>query len=53
MSDEDPHHGPEPAVDRDPALGSMGLHMVDRLTGERGWTVSGDRKHVWACLRTH
>ncbi len=53
VSDEDPHHGPEPAVDRDPALGGMGLHMVARLTGERGWTVSGDRKHVWACLRTH
>jgi anti-sigma regulatory factor (Ser/Thr protein kinase) len=52
VSDEDPAHGPEPAVDRDPALGGMGLHMVARLTGERGWTVAGDRKHVWACLRT-
>lgn len=52
VSDDDPHHGPEPAVGRDPALGGMGLHMVARLTGERGWTVAGDRKHVWACVRT-
>ncbi len=52
VSDDDPDHGPEPAVGRDPAFGGMGLHMVARLTGERGWTVTGARKHVWACLRT-
>jgi anti-sigma regulatory factor (Ser/Thr protein kinase) len=52
VSDEDPDHGPEPAVGRDPARGGMGLHVVARLTGERGWTVTGARKHVWACLRT-
>jgi len=52
VSDDDPHHAPEPAVGRDPALGGMGLHMVARLSGERGWTVAGRRKHVWACLRT-
>lgn len=52
VSDDDPLHGPEPAVGRDPALGGMGLHMVARLTGERGWTVAGDRKHVWAYLPT-
>ncbi|SNS31866.1 Histidine kinase-like ATPase domain-containing protein [Geodermatophilus saharensis] len=52
VSDDDPDHGPQPAIDRDPALGGMGLHVVARLTGERGWTVAGRRKHVWACLRT-
>jgi anti-sigma regulatory factor (Ser/Thr protein kinase) len=52
VSDEDPDHGPEPAVDRDPARGGMGLHVVAHLTGERGWTVTGSRKHVWASFRT-
>jgi anti-sigma regulatory factor (Ser/Thr protein kinase) len=52
VSDDDPDHGPEPAVGRDPALGGMGLHMVARLSGERGWTVAGGRKHIWACLHT-
>ena len=50
VSDGDPHHGPEPAVGRDPALGGMGLGMVAHLTTARGWTVAGDRKHVWARL---
>jgi anti-sigma regulatory factor (Ser/Thr protein kinase) len=48
VSDGDPHNGPEPAVGRDPALGGMGLRMVAHLTVERGWTVAGERKHVWA-----
>ena len=48
ISDGDPHHGPEPAVDRDPALGGMGLHIVAHLTIDRGWTVADGRKHVWA-----
>ena len=52
VSDEDPDHGPEPAVDRDPARGGMGLHVVARLTGDRGWVVTGPRKHVWASFRT-
>src|SRR4028119_209222 len=43
VSDDDPHHGPEPAVGRDPALGGMGLHMVAPLTGERGWSVGRAR----------
>ena len=50
VSDGDPDHGPEPAVGRDPALGGMGLRMVAHVTVDRGWTVAGDRKHVWACL---
>jgi anti-sigma regulatory factor (Ser/Thr protein kinase) len=52
VSDGDPHHGPEPAVGRDPALGGMGLRMVAHLTTDRGWTVAGDRKHVWARFPT-
>ena len=41
---------PVPAVDRDPALGGLGLHLVARLSACFGWTVLGARKHVWACL---
>lgn len=41
---------PEPAVDRDPAQGGMGLHLVARLSVAHGWYVDGSRKHVWACL---
>lgn len=52
ISDGDPHHGPEPAVGRDPALGGMGLHIVAHVTIDRGWSVAGDRKHVWAHLPT-
>jgi anti-sigma regulatory factor (Ser/Thr protein kinase) len=43
---------PEPAVDRDPALGGMGLHLVARLAVAHGWYVDGPSKHVWACLPT-
>ena len=50
ISDNDPSHGPEPAVGRDPALGGMGLAMVARVTTSRGWTTAGGRKHVWACI---
>ncbi|MFW3168816.1 ATP-binding protein [Geodermatophilus sp. CPCC 206100] len=52
VSDGDPHRGPEPAVGRDPALGGMGLRMVAHLTTDRGWTVAGDRKHVWVRFAT-
>ena len=30
----------------------MGLRMVTHLTIDRGRTVAGDRKHVWACFPT-
>jgi hypothetical protein len=52
VSDGDPHRWPEPASRRDPAFGGMGLRMVAHLTIDRGWTVAGDRKHVWACFPT-
>jgi hypothetical protein len=43
---------PAPAVDRDPAQGGMGLHLVARLAVAHGWYVDGGHKHVWACLPT-
>lgn len=52
VSDGDPYRWPAPAVGRDPALGGMGLRIVAHLTTDRGWTVTGDRKHVWACFAT-
>ncbi|GAB3191844.1 hypothetical protein GCM10027261_02900 [Geodermatophilus arenarius] len=48
VSDGDPRTAPEPAADRDPAFGGMGLRMVAHLSVDRGWTVADDRKHVWA-----
>ena len=47
-----PESMPAPAVDRDPALGGMGLHLVARLSVAHGWYVDGGAKHVWACLPT-
>jgi anti-sigma regulatory factor (Ser/Thr protein kinase) len=41
---------PVPAVDRDPALGGLGLHLIARLAAGFGWAVVDRRKHVWACL---
>jgi hypothetical protein len=52
ISDRATGCAPEPATDRDPALGGMGLHIVATLTALRGWTVAADRKHVWAYLRS-
>jgi anti-sigma regulatory factor (Ser/Thr protein kinase) len=43
---------PMPAVDRDPAQGGMGLHLVARLAVAHGWYVDAGAKHVWACLPT-
>jgi anti-sigma regulatory factor (Ser/Thr protein kinase) len=52
VSDRAPETMPAPAVDRDPAKGGMGLHMVARLAVAHGWYVDGECKHVWACLPT-
>jgi anti-sigma regulatory factor (Ser/Thr protein kinase) len=41
---------PVPAVDRDPSLGGLGLHLIARLSARFGFAVIGPRKHVWACL---
>jgi anti-sigma regulatory factor (Ser/Thr protein kinase) len=52
VSDQDPHTMPAPAVDRDPAKGGLGLHLVARLAVAHGWYVDDGCKHVWACLPT-
>ncbi len=44
-------HPPVPAVDRDPACGGLGLHLVARLCRAHGWIVDDGRKHVWACVQ--
>ncbi|MDP9391257.1 MAG: ATP-binding protein [Actinomycetota bacterium] len=50
LSDEAPDRPPVPAVDRDPALGGMGLHLVAQLSTDFGWERRPGRKHVWARL---
>jgi anti-sigma regulatory factor (Ser/Thr protein kinase) len=52
VSDRAAESMPAPAVDRDPARGGMGLHLVARLSVAHGWYVDGGAKHVWACLPT-
>ena len=41
---------PVPAVHRDAADGGLGLYLIARISGAHGWTVVGDRKHVWAVI---
>lgn len=50
VSDARPDTPPVPAVERDPAHGGLGLHLVARLSARYGWAVVGPRKHVWAWL---
>jgi anti-sigma regulatory factor (Ser/Thr protein kinase) len=50
VSDRAPEALPAPAVDRDPAQGGLGLHLVARLSVAHGWYVDDGAKHVWACL---
>ena len=52
VSDRAPEAIPAPVVDRDPALGGMGLQLVAKLSVAHGWYVDGGTKHVWACLPT-
>ena len=52
VSDRAAENMPAPAVDRDPARGGMGLHLVARMSVAHGWYVDGGLKHVWACLPT-
>jgi signal transduction histidine kinase len=43
------HTAPTPAVDRDAALGGLGLYLVARLSSAHGWAPThGGRKVVWA-----
>jgi hypothetical protein len=48
VSDAAVGRGPDPAVDRDAALGGLGLYVVARICGAHGWFVDGARKTVWA-----
>ena len=48
VSDAAAESPPVPAHDRDPATGGMGLSLVAELSAVHGWTVDGDRKHIWA-----
>ncbi|MGY1622788.1 ATP-binding protein [Geodermatophilus sp. SYSU D00965] len=48
VSDAAPGRPPTPALDRDPGLGGMGLSLVARMCGARGWVVEDGRKVVWA-----
>ncbi|SDC91667.1 Histidine kinase-like ATPase domain-containing protein [Geodermatophilus telluris] len=50
VSDAAPGRGPAPAVDRDPAAGGLGLHLIARLAVAHGWDSHDGRKHVWACI---
>src|SRR3954453_7610494 len=50
VSDRAPETMPTPAVDRDPAKGGMGLHLVARLSVAHGWYVDGGSKKRGACL---
>src|SRR4051812_36954006 len=48
VSDAAADRPPVPARGRDAAAGGMGLPLVARLAAAHGWTVHGERKHVWA-----
>jgi hypothetical protein len=48
VSDAAAESPPVLAHDRDPATGGLGLPLVAVLSAAHGWTVDGDRKHLWA-----
>lgn len=49
VSDAAGNSPPAPAVDRDPALGGLGLYLVAQISAAHGWRAEEDgRKVVWA-----
>ena len=51
VSDADVNRPPTPLSGPDPAHDDFGLFLAAWLCPSHGWSVCGDRKHVWACLR--
>ena len=50
VSDSAPDTPPEPARDRDPALGGLGLHLIADLAVRHGWFADSGVKTVWAVV---
>ncbi len=50
VSDHAPDTPPEPAHDRDPARGGLGLHLIADLSLRHGWCVDRGTKTVWAVI---
>jgi hypothetical protein len=53
VSDTATDRAPTPAMDRDPAQGGFGLHLVARLSTAHGWFAEAHCKHVWAFITRH
>jgi anti-sigma regulatory factor (Ser/Thr protein kinase) len=41
---------PQPAVDRDPSLGGLGLYLIAEMSDAHGWHQADGVKSVWALL---
>jgi anti-sigma regulatory factor (Ser/Thr protein kinase) len=50
VSDRAAEAPPQPAVDRDPSDGGLGLYLIAEMATEHGWYVRNGQKHVWALL---
>ena len=47
VTDAEPQERPVPALDRVPAYGGLGLHLIAQLCTSHGWSPMAGRKHVW------
>jgi anti-sigma regulatory factor (Ser/Thr protein kinase) len=50
VCDEAPTRPPEPAVDRDPSQGGLGLYLIAEMSDAHGWHLAENTKSVWALL---
>jgi anti-sigma regulatory factor (Ser/Thr protein kinase) len=50
VCDEAPSRPPEPAVDRDPSQGGLGLYLIAEMSDAHGWHLDETTKSVWALL---